>query len=208
MLPLPKTQTAVIQSRSQASPESKVPLTVASGRQLPQLQSEHDVLVQVLAAGLNPLDHKIVSRFYQEGRPVGCDFCGRIVIAGPCSGLSVGDRIITGIFPDRTNNGDNGAFAQFAVGDARRALKCPDSWSSTTAAGLGLISWVTAGLAMSKPDALALSGRPSAPTENPVPVLVYGGGTATGIVAIQILKQWVTSLRPTALLRRWSVNSH
>jgi NADPH:quinone reductase-like Zn-dependent oxidoreductase len=72
----------------------------------------------------------------------------------------------------------------------------PHDWSDTLAAGLGLLSWTTVALAMSKPDALALCGKPSTPVTTAIPVLVYGGGTATGVVAIQMLKQYVIPVPP------------
>ena len=47
-------------------------------------------------------------------------------------------------------------------------------------------------MAVSDSEALNLAGLPSKPVENPIPVLVYGDATATGIMAIQMLKLSVT----------------
>jgi NADPH:quinone reductase-like Zn-dependent oxidoreductase len=131
----------------------------------------------------------MVSHFYMENTPVGCDFCGIVEKAGPKAGVPVGTRVIAGHYPYRINNEDNGAFAQYAVGIGWQTIQIPEHWSDTMAAGLGLISWATVAMAMTKPGALELPGRPSAPAEKAIPVLVYGGGTATGVVAIQMLKQ-------------------
>ena len=55
-------------------------------------------------------------------------------------------------------------------------------------AALGGVGWGTAGLAFYDPAALALSGRPSQPVDTKEPVLVYGGATASGTMACQLLK--------------------
>jgi len=89
----------------------------------------------------------------------------------------------------RPKNQYNRAFAQYAVTDGRQTVSLPEEWSDVEAAALGNLSWATVGLAMSKPDALALTGKPSSPAEKAIPILVYGAGTATGYIAIQMLKQ-------------------
>lgn len=185
---VPSTQTAVIQSKAVPRP-SGLPLAVASSNGVPELPSPYHALVRVLSVGLNPTDNKMTQNFYMEGNTVGCDFCGIVAVAGASSVLPVGTRVIGADFPYRPNNPYNGAFAQYAVCDSREALRVPENWSDLKAAALGAIGWGTACLALSDPDALALEGRPSRPVEKPIPVLVYGGATATGIVAIQMLKQ-------------------
>ena len=71
-------------------------------------------------------------------------------------------------------------------------LKIRDDWSDIQAAVLGAIGWGTVCMAVSDSEALNLAGLPSKPVEKPIPVLVYGGANATGIMAIQILKLSVT----------------
>lgn len=51
--------------------------------------------------------------------------------------------------------------------------------------GTGLMTNI---LALWEPSALCLSATPDSPTEKPFPVLVYGGSTATGTLAIQLLR--------------------
>ncbi|MCJ1323142.1 hypothetical protein MMC15_008495 [Xylographa vitiligo] len=131
----------------------------------------------------------MITNFYMDGNTVGCDFCGITESAGPASTIPVGVRVIGADFPYRPNNPYNGAFAQYAVCDSRQTLKAPEEWSDIQAAALGAIGWGTACMAISDPEALNLQGRPSTPVEKPIPVLVYGGATATGCVAIQMLKQ-------------------
>jgi NADPH:quinone reductase-like Zn-dependent oxidoreductase len=66
----------------------------------------------------------------------------------------------------------------------------PAHWSDLRAAALGGIGWGTAGLALWQADALSLEGRPTRPliAAETTPVLVYGGATATGTMACQLLK--------------------
>lgn len=188
---IPKVHSAVVQSKGPSISEDQLPLVVTNSKRIPPLPTAHHVLVRVLAVGLNPTDYKMVTHFYMEGNTVGCDFCGLVVDAGPLSGIPVGTKVIGADFPYRPNNPDNGAFAEYAVSDARQTVVLPEHMDELTAAGLGGIGWGTACLAFTDPDALDLRGWPSTPVEKRVPVLVYGGATATGIVAIQILKQYV-----------------
>lgn len=185
---LPETHTSVIQSKTPPR-RSGLPLTIQSLRPLPKLPTKYHMLVRVLAVGLNPTDYKMIQNFYMEGNTVGCDFCGVVEEIGSASTLPKGVRIIGADFPYRPNNPHNGAFQQYAVCDSRQALLVPEDWSDTKAAALGAIGFGTAVLALADPDALHLTGRPLNPVERPLPILVYGGATATGVVAIQILKQ-------------------
>ncbi|KAF0320399.1 GroES-like protein [Colletotrichum asianum] len=185
---LSKTQTAVIQSQS-ASRESGLRLAVSTTKPIPELPTPYHVLVRVLAVGLNPTDYKMVTHFFMEGNTIGCDFSGIVEVAGSSSIVPTGVRVCGADFPYRPDNSSNGAFAQYVVADSRHTIRVPDGWSDTQAAALGSIGWCTACLAISDPEALNLKGLPSRPAEKPSPVLVYGGATATGIMAIQMLKR-------------------
>jgi NADPH:quinone reductase-like Zn-dependent oxidoreductase len=185
----PKTQKAITQSRTSSS-TARLPLAI-SNKPLPELDSPYHVLVRVLAVGLNPTDHKMVTNFYMENNTVGCDFCGIVEDAGRESTVAVGTRVIGADFPYRPNNPLNGAFAEYAVCDSRQTLKVPKTWSDTQAAALGAIGFGTACLAISDPDALNLDGLPSKPVAKAIPVLVHGGASATGLVAIQMLQRLV-----------------
>lgn len=189
----PRTQTAVIQSKTPSRP-SGLPLAITSSKPVPEISSPYHVVVRVLAVGLNPTDYKMITHFFMEGNTVGCDFCGIVESAGALALVSPGERVCGADFPYRPDNSLNGAFAQYAVTDSRHVLRVPENWSDTQAAALGAIGWCTACLAISDPGALNLKGMPSRPTEKPVPVLVYGGATATGLMAIQMLKLLVLAL--------------
>lgn len=187
-MPAPKTQTAVIQSKSTPPREAGLPLAVSQSKPVLDLPSPYHVLVRVLAVGLNPTDYKMVTHFYMEGNTVGCDFCGIVESAGPSALFPPGVRVCGADFPYRPDNPHNGAFSQWVVADSRQVLKVRDEWSDTQAAALGAIGWGTVCMAVSDSAALNLAGLPSKPVVKPIPVLVYGGATATGIMAIQMLK--------------------
>lgn len=191
-MPAPKTQTAVIQSKATPSRASGLPLAISHSKPVLDLPSPYHALVRVLAVGLNPTDYKMVTHFYIEGNTVGCDFCGIIESAGPSTLFHPGVRVCGADFPYRPDNPHNGAFSQWVVADTRQMLKIPDKWSDIQAAALGAIGWGTVCMAVSDSEALNLVGLPSKPVEKPIPVLVYGGATATGIMAIQMLKLSVT----------------
>ena len=189
---LPTTQTAIIQAPSPSpSPTSHLPIHITPSLPLPTITSPHQILTRILAAGLNPTDVKMITNFHTPSAPAGCDFSGIVLAAGPLSTVAVGTRIIGAVFPYQRHNTSSGAFAQYAVCDSRQTLRVPGDWSDVQAAGLGAIGWRTVGLALSDPEALALRGRPSRPVERARAVLVYGGGTATGVLAIQMLKRLV-----------------
>lgn len=187
---IPTTQTAVIQSLTPAR-ESGISLAISTDQPVPALPSPHHILVRVLAVGLNPTDFKMVSHFFMAGVTAGCDFCGTVVQAGASSLHPVGTRVCAADFPYRPGDHNNGAFAQYAVADSRHALRVPKAWSDLQGAAVGAIGWATSALAISDPAALGLPGRPGVKVEGKaaVPVLVWGGATATGIMAIQMLRQ-------------------
>ncbi|KAF2801103.1 zinc-binding dehydrogenase family oxidoreductase [Melanomma pulvis-pyrius CBS 109.77] len=183
-------QTAIVQSPS-ASPTSGLPLTISNSVPIPTLQSPHDVLIRVLAIGLNPTDFKMVTQFPKQGNGSGCDFCGTIEARGGSASLSLGTRVCGAIFPynlDDEHHDCSGAFSQWVVADSRHLLRVPNGWTDVQAAALGAVGWGTAAVAMADPRALGLAGLPSRPVEKWTPVLVHGGATATGLMAIQMLK--------------------
>jgi NADPH:quinone reductase-like Zn-dependent oxidoreductase len=180
-------QTAIIQSCS-TSPTSELDLTISHSIPIPKIQTPHDVLIRVLAVSLNPTDIKMVTRFRKEGNGTGCDFCGIIEEAGQSASLNLGTRVCGAVFPYSLDGPyQNGSFSQWVVADSRHLLKVPASWTDTQAAALGAVGWGTACLSLSDPLALCLTGLPSNPVKKRTPVLVHGGATATGLMAIQML---------------------
>ncbi|KAJ4263545.1 hypothetical protein NW762_006364 [Fusarium torreyae] len=196
-----KAQKAVVQTRN-APLSSRLPLSISVEVPIPKLSSPHDILVRVLAAAGNPTDFKMVTHFFMEDNVIGCDFCGIIEKAGPKALFPVGTRVCGSDFPYRANreNPQNGAFTEWIVVDSRGKIRVPETWTNAQAAALGGIGWGAAVLALSDPGALNLSGRPSNPVRSttPILVLIYGAGTATGSMAVQLLTLCIQDIKELA----------
>ncbi|ORY02747.1 putative zinc binding dehydrogenase [Clohesyomyces aquaticus] len=186
---IPGVQTALVQTGAIFSGPG-LPLTVSESVIIPELPTSHHVLVRVLAVALNPTDHKMVTHFPVSGNQVGCDFCGIVekTSQSSTSSFPVGTRVCGGTFPYSQTESQSGAFAQWISVDSRLILKVPDSMDDFQGAALGGVGWGTAGLAFYDSEALDLKGSPSKPTTTNEPVLVYGGATASGTMACQLLK--------------------
>ena len=142
------------------------------------------VLVKVEAIALNPLDWKLPDYSPTPGAIGGSDFCGTITAIGSQSLLLIGDRVCGWVFGSNPQRPDNGAFAEYVCASSDLLIKVPPWMSSVDACTLGLAS-ATAGFALYRSLQLPL---PTAPAEKPFYVLVNGGSTATGTMAIQLLK--------------------
>lgn len=192
MASLPATQTAVIQA-PQAESSSSLPVGITHEALIPELPTPNHVLVRVLAVALNPTDYKMPKHFPMPASTIGCDFCGIVMAASfdetrdRVSLIEPGTRVCGAIYGYNPAQPHNGAFAEYVAADARLLLRVPQSWTDLQGAALGGIGWGTVGLVLWDPNALALEGRPEEPTEKKTPVLVYGGATATGTMACQIL---------------------
>lgn len=189
-------QTAVVQTGG-ASKDSKtntLPLTISDHEPIPSPPPGH-ALIRVLAVALNPTDHKMPTHFPMPGSVAGCDFCGVVVETARAEkvddsrAIQPGTRVCGNVFGYNPTLPLEGSFAQYVVADARQLLRVPSDWTDIQAAALGGVGWKTAALALWDPESLALAGRPSRPAqEGAIPVIVYGGATATGTMACQLLK--------------------
>jgi NADPH:quinone reductase-like Zn-dependent oxidoreductase len=200
MAPL-TSQTAIIEIGLDEALPSPVGSTLALGVgksvAIPVIRSDHDVLVRVLAVALNPTDFKMVTYFPNAGsnNPIGCDFCGIVEDGSDETLVSFpkGTKVFGGLFPygrtEQEGHAISGAFAEWVIADANQLLRLPPHWSTLDGAAVGGICWGTCVLGLfADPEALALTGRPSAPDAKGSAVLVYGGATATGTMACQLLK--------------------
>ncbi|KAI1126745.1 putative zinc-binding dehydrogenase family oxidoreductase [Nemania abortiva] len=120
------------------------------------------VLIKVAAVALNPCDWKMSSAFPSKGASCGSDFAGCVVKLGEnVTHLAVGDRVAGAVHANNPINPTSGAYAQYATVDSQLLWPIPSD-----------ISW----------------GTPEAPVEKSPFVLVYGGSSANGTIAIQLLK--------------------
>ncbi|KAK4158308.1 putative zinc-binding dehydrogenase family oxidoreductase [Chaetomidium leptoderma] len=148
------------------------------------------VLVRNKAVAVNPVDTKMAGPFITPGAILGSDFAGVVERAGPDAanhGIRVGDRVCGVLMGMNPLEPALGAFAELVGCHAADLLRIPDGVGFDEAASMNMGA-MTAGLALFK--VLDVPGYPlQAPTgPQPATVLVYGGSTATGTTAIQLLK--------------------
>jgi NADPH:quinone reductase-like Zn-dependent oxidoreductase len=140
---------------------------------------EHDVLVQVHAAGLNMLDEKIRAGEFKQVLPyelpqvLGNDVAGTVIgVGAKVRGFKLGDEVYARPDKDRI-----GTFAErIAIAEADLALK-PASVSFEEAASLPLVA-LTAWQALVERGNLQPGQR----------VLIHGGAGGVGTIAIQLAK--------------------
>ncbi|KAL1962730.1 hypothetical protein VTN77DRAFT_9274 [Rasamsonia byssochlamydoides] len=178
MMSIPQTQkTLKITKPGQIEP---VPFSA-----IPQIGPD-EVLVQVAYVAINPFDGKSADLSPTVGATVGCDFAGKVVALGSAvtRDFSIGDRVCGCVFGNNPDRLQNGAFAEFVAAPADLLLKIPPQMSFQAAATLG-VGVATVGMALYHAMKLRLPGSPAT---GPCYVLVYGGATATGTLAIQMLQ--------------------
>ena len=83
--------------------------------------------------------------------------------------------------------GEDGAFAEVIVAKGDVQMRVPDWMGMEEASGLG-VGVVTVGLGLYQGLQLPLPTNTEPLANDPFPVLIYGGSTATGTMAIQFAK--------------------
>lgn len=158
-------------------------------RKMPQVHDDH-VLVKPVAVALNPTDWRHLR--YGRARDdciVGCDYAGVVEFVGSAvtKTWSPGDRIFGCAHGANLANPDDGVFAEYAavVGDLQ--MRIPEAMEFAEAATLGLGS-ITVGQGLFQ-KSLRLDLPTTAIAKRNIPVLIYGGGTATGALGIQYARQ-------------------
>ncbi|MFF4344602.1 NADP-dependent oxidoreductase [Kitasatospora sp. NPDC001540] len=139
-----------------------------------------EVLVRVLAAGVNPADWKIrsgeVDRFgtppFTERFTVGIDLCGTVVALGPgADRFRPGERVYGCAFPPR------GAYAEYAVVAESALAAAPAGTHAADAAALP-VSALTAWQALVRVAEVRAGQR----------VLVHAAAGGVGHLAVQVAK--------------------
>jgi NADPH:quinone reductase-like Zn-dependent oxidoreductase len=165
-------------------------LIVSRSVPLPRLEPD-TLLVKTVAVALNPVDVKLTGPMATEGAVAGGDCAGIIVAIG--SGVQtgrfkIGDRVCAPIASLNPSSPRVGAFAEYTTTIADCTLKIPDDITFEAAASLG-ISIATVGYALFR--SLNVPGHPDQPAAEATYVLVCGGSTATGTMAIQMIRRSV-----------------
>lgn len=155
------------------------------------------VLVRTCAVGLNPTDYKMPANFPTEGAIAGCDFAGIVVQVSddndstgtgePSCRFQPGDRVCGAVHGSNPADKETGAFAQYIRAPADMLVRLPKHVTWAQGASLGLVGHGTVAQVMWSCFGLeAAPDRPAADLDAEY-VLVYGGSTATGTMAIQML---------------------
>ena len=149
----------------------------------------NDVLVRVVAAGINPIDWKIrngeVAQMIPKTFPftLGSDAAGVVTaIGGAVTDFSVGDEVF---FYAEFARG--GTYADYVVVDAAQVARKPRTVSFSTAAALptpGLAAWTAV--------------IDTAQVAHGMRVLIHGGAGALGSVAVQLAKAQGAHVTATA----------
>jgi NADPH:quinone reductase-like Zn-dependent oxidoreductase len=150
------------------------------------------VLVRTLAVALMPADYKMGLAFPTPGVGVGMDFVGRVVKHGSEENdkFRVGNAVcgtVPGSFPHQPWSG---AFATYVLAPADLICRVPDHMSPLSAVSMGT-PLLTCSMALwGSLSSLGLKGTPSSPVapRDSKLVLVYGGSSTCGTMAIQLLK--------------------
>jgi NADPH:quinone reductase-like Zn-dependent oxidoreductase len=178
---IPPTQTAIVGLPGCV-------LGISQDVPLPELEDDM-IMVKNVAVALNPVDTKMTGHLACQGAISGTDFAGTVVAIGSNvqtpTPVVIGDRICGAVQGMHSLTPRVGAFAQYVGATGFITMKIPEQMSfeegATLGSGIGTI-----GLALFR--SLDVPGYPLKPAAKPSVVLVYGGSSATGTMAIQLLK--------------------
>ncbi|EKV04262.1 ToxD [Penicillium digitatum] len=158
---------------------------LVTDRPIPKLRDDY-LLIKTVSVGLNPTDWKHVAFISPPGTLIGCDYGGIVEAVGKDvkKQFSKGDRVCGFVHGGNTVQPEDGAFAEYIVAKGDVQWKIPENMSFQEAATLGVgINTVSQSLYQSLKLAL-----PTEPIKDAIPILIYGGSTATGTLAIQFAK--------------------
>ncbi|KAJ5533540.1 oxidoreductase [Penicillium frequentans] len=177
-------RTILIESRGHA---------VLRSTTLPTIPDDY-ILVKTKAVALNPTDWKHIYLEDCAGTIAGCDYAGIVEAIGPKVGKNwkKGDRVAGFVHGCNLIRPDSGAFAEYVLAKGNIQFRIPDFMSFEAASTLG-VGLTTVGqnlyqyLQLPSPKRGALINECPA-DDPPETVLIYGGATATGSLAIQFAK--------------------
>jgi NADPH:quinone reductase-like Zn-dependent oxidoreductase len=158
---------------------------LVTDRPIPQLRDDY-MIVKTVSVGLNPTDWKHIAYLSPPGVLVGCDYSGVVEAVGKDvrKKFAKGDRVCGFAHGGNAVQPEDGAFAEYIAVKGDLQWKIPETMSFQEAATLG-VGISTVGQALYQSLKLAL---PTEPIKDNTPILIYGGSTATGTLAIQFAK--------------------
>ncbi|KAJ5634293.1 hypothetical protein N7528_002135 [Penicillium herquei] len=179
---IPTSQTAIIQHEAGV-------LKITPEMPIPKIGPQY-MLVKIIAVALNPCDHKMPLRFPTPGLWDGCDFSGTVVAIGSevakKGRFHLGDRVFGAVQGSNQADPESGAYCEYVRAEPDFTFHIPDEMSFTSAAAISGTGIATLGVALYW--SLQLQGTLDQPATNPEYVLVYGGSSTTGLLAIQMVK--------------------
>ncbi|KAK1066068.1 hypothetical protein LTR12_008067 [Friedmanniomyces endolithicus] len=153
---------------------------------IPKLRNDY-VLIRTEAIALNPTDWTTLDAEGDDGTIVGCDFAGVIEEVGDAvtKPFKKGDRVTGFAHGGNDEYHEDGAFARYITAKGDMLLRIPDGVgfesAASVAVGIGTLGYgLYHILGLPLPDTSA--------THSSEPVLIYGGSTATGTLAVQFAK--------------------
>ncbi|KAL2849962.1 chaperonin 10-like protein [Aspergillus pseudodeflectus] len=160
---------------------------VVHDRHIPTPRND-EILVKTTSVALNPTDWKHIDFLAPPGVLVGCDYAGVVIEVGTAvkKPFKKGDRICGFVHGSNTLHPEVGAFAEYILVKGDLQYRIPEGMSFQEAATVGL-GVSTSALGLYRSLGLALPTKPVNGKERKQ-VLVYGGSTATGTLAIQFAK--------------------
>lgn len=162
------------------------------------------VLIKPAYVGINPCDYLFADHegMYTPEITMGCEYAGEVIEVGPAvtSGLKKGDRIAGLAIPSATPMPNAGTFAEYALVKGDAALRLGEMGTGVSEAEAAGVNVALAtvynalyhlmGLPSPVPGmesgGIAPSRKVAETTERTV--LIYGGSTTTGLMAIQWAK--------------------
>lgn len=176
----------------------------------PQVDDD-EILVQVHAVALNPIDFKSVDFISPNNSVIGCDYAGEVTQVGSkmVDQWKIGDRVAGFVHGGQYPN--IGSFAEYLKINGELAWRMPDTVTDSEAATYGVPA-VTAILALAHLDipwediltgVNAQSETPEKPT-----VFIYSGASNVGLFAIQLAKRAGLQVVVTASPRSSDLAKH
>lgn len=160
--------------------------------------SEGQVLIKIHFAAVNPVDWKLLAGFYKDFWQIAFPFVpcfdvsGVVAAVGSGCSLKVGDHVAAdiGVVESCTPGagfGPGGALAEFCLCPEAQVSKLPDGVDLRAAAGLPLAG-LTSYQGLFTGKGCSGTGEPLGDVKQGHKVLVLGGASGTGHLAVQMAK--------------------
>lgn len=136
---------------------------------------------------LNPTDWRHIDFVPCNGAIVGCDYAGIVEAVGPRvkKAFKKGDRVAGFVHGSNAARPNGGAFAEYVIAKGDLQILIPESVSFEAAATFG-VGLTTVGQNLYQ--SMELPFPEEAEESDETSILIYGGATATGTLAIQLAK--------------------